>query len=527
MRVNTSTLSGAAGATHSGTGFDPARMVEISEFLARLPVRIDNLTANSREAQQGTAFLAYPGHAHDGRDYIADAIAHGTSAVLWERQRGVPPRGVPPFSWRAEWRVPNLAVADLKAQASAIAGQVFGHPAEQLWMVGITGTNGKTSVSQWVAQALQAMGRPAGIIGTLGNGPVGRLTASANTTPDAIVLQRLLRDFLRQGLSVCAMEVSSHGLEQERVAGLKYDVAVFTNLTRDHLDYHGTMENYGAAKARLFDAPGLKTAVINVDDAFGRSLAVRVAARGVTVIPFARINSGGADLIATDIAITAGGLRFRVTGKYGEAIVESDILGAFNVSNLLAVIGVLLASGVSLNEAARRASELRPVPGRMQTARQTGKPLVVVDYAHTPDALEKALTTLAAIIPESGKLISVFGCGGDRDRGKRPQMAAVSARFADFTLLTSDNPRSENPQHILADIEAGMEARGGGHAPYRCIVDRRAAIFAALEMATPADIVLIAGKGHEDYQIMGDVRHHFSDAEVAHEALAQWQGGSP
>jgi UDP-N-acetylmuramoyl-L-alanyl-D-glutamate--2,6-diaminopimelate ligase len=320
------------------------------------------------------------------------------------------------------------------------------------------------------------------------------------------------------------MEVSSHGLDQGRAADIKYDVAVFTNLTRDHLDYHGTMDAYGEAKAKLFSARGLKAAVINVDDAFGRVLADRVAAGGIRVIRYA-CNGGSkfADLAGTGLSVSAGGLAFRVRGAHGEADVESQILGAFNISNLLAVIGVLIASGVAIDKAVTIAGQLPPVPGRMQTVRScstpTNKPLVVVDYAHTPDALEKALSTVAAIVPDKGRLISVFGCGGDRDRGKRPQMGAISARYADVSIVTSDNPRTEDPHRIIADIEAGMSG-----AAYRAIEDRHQAIYEAMNEAHAGDIVVIAGKGHEDYQIVGETKHHFSDVEVAQEALTAWRG---
>jgi UDP-N-acetylmuramoyl-L-alanyl-D-glutamate--2,6-diaminopimelate ligase len=490
--------------------------VELENALAAMPVKIDDVTANSREAKRGAAFLAYPGAARDGRDFIAEAIARGVSAILYDPAD---------FTWNPDWKVPHLGVPDLKRHASQIAGSVYCHPAEVLWMTGVTGTNGKTSVSQWVAQGMALAGRKSAVIGTIGNGLVGALQPSDNTTPDAVTLQKTLREFLQAGAATCAMEVSSHGLDQERVADIKYDVAVFTNLTRDHLDYHGTMEAYGEAKARLFAMRGLKSAVINVDDAFGVQLAERLTGAGIQLIRCStRQNGSFANLAAKNVAVHAGGLAFDVAGAFGQARVESDILGAFNVSNLLAVIGALLAADIPLAQAAAIAGQLKPVPGRMQTVRAVGnsgnRPLVVVDYAHTPDALEKALSTVSAIVPENGRLISVFGCGGDRDRGKRPLMGAVSARYADLSIITSDNPRTEDPQRIVDDVEAGM-----GAAPFRVIVDRQQAIYEALNEARAADIVVIAGKGHEDYQILGTTKHHFSDVEVAEEALASWKGG--
>jgi UDP-N-acetylmuramoyl-L-alanyl-D-glutamate--2,6-diaminopimelate ligase len=497
---------------------------EVIHAIDHLPVRIEHATASSRDARTGAVFLAYPGAARDGRAFIGDAVSRGVSAVIYEAGDS--------FVWDDAWRVPRIAVRDLKPLASAIGAHVYGHPSNDLWMVGVTGTNGKTSVSQWISQALDAAGRRCAVLGTIGNGLVGQLATSDNTTPDALVLQRYLREFVAAGASACAMEVSSHGLDQGRVSEVKYDIAVFTNLTRDHLDYHGTMEAYGEAKARLFALRGLKTAVINVDDAFGREIAGRAERRGVDVIRYAT-NAGVkfANLIAQNIAVTAAGLSFTVQSLDAngliseEALVETDILGAFNASNLLAVIGALKASGISVVAAAAIVGRLQPVPGRMQKVRLAGsnsnKPLVVVDYAHTPDALEKALSTVSAIVPDKGRLICVFGCGGDRDKGKRPLMGAVSAKYADFTIVTSDNPRTENPVAIVNDVAAGM-----GNAPHHNVVDRHQAIFEALDRAAACDVVVIAGKGHEDYQIVGEEKHHFSDVEVAAEALAVWKGRS-
>ncbi|MBL8511033.1 MAG: UDP-N-acetylmuramoyl-L-alanyl-D-glutamate--2,6-diaminopimelate ligase [Betaproteobacteria bacterium] len=481
---------------------------------------IRNLCADSRTIGPGDIFLAYPGGLHDGRNHIADALAKGAACVIYEAEG---------YIWNSAWAAPHLAVANLKAQVGLIASYLYGAPSEHLWMVGVTGTNGKTSVSQWVAQALERAGRRSAVIGTIGNGLVSDKThaVSEHTTPDAVTLQTLLRDYQQAGATACAMEVSSHGLDQGRVAGIHFDVAVFTNLTRDHLDYHGDMQAYAAAKAKLFDTPGLQAAVINVDDPFGRELANRMAVRPDCRLIRTTCGNQPAELIAGDLAVTAGGVSFRIHGVYGSAVVESDILGAFNISNLMAVIGALIASGVSLTEAAAIVGEQKPVPGRMQTVRAGySKPLVVIDYAHTPDALEKALSTVAAIVPDNGRLIAVFGCGGDRDRGKRPQMGAIAARYADFTILTSDNPRSEDPAGILMDIEVGIKSGTHHGSHYRAIVDRREAIQAAVAAATARDIVVIAGKGHEDYQIINGSKRHFSDLEEATAALHQWLGAA-
>ena len=492
--------------------------VEFAAALVALPAQIVDVTANSREARRGAAFLAYPGAARDGRDFINDAIARIVSAVLYDPEK---------FVWNTEWKVPSLAIPNLKSRASQIAGHVYGNPSDALWMAGITGTNGKTSVAQWVALGLERAGRKSAVLGTIGNGMVGHLQPAETTTPDAAALQRMLREYVKQGATACAMEVSSHGLDQGRVADIKYDVAVFTNLTRDHLDYHGTMEAYGEAKAKIFSARGLKHAVINVDDAFGRQLVELLGDKKHSGLNIVRTSAHehehaqSSDLFAEKLSVSAAGLAFDIGGKFGRAHVESDILGAFNVANLLSVIATLVVSGVSLKDAAAIAAELPPVPGRMQTVRalDRSKPLVVVDYAHTPDALEKALSTLAAIVPEHSRLISVFGCGGDRDRGKRPQMGGISARYADLSIVTSDNPRGEDPLAIINDIEAGMQG-----ACFKSIADRHEAIYVALNEALSSDIVVIAGKGHEDYQIIGQTKHHFSDVEVAEEALAAWHG---
>ena len=517
---------------HSGCTLAPDfTPEELAQALAALPAQLVDVTSSSREARRGMGFLAYRGAARDGRDFIAEAIARGVSAVIYDPEH---------FAWNSDWKVPCLAVPNLKTHASQIAGNIYGHPSEALWMTGVTGTNGKTSVAQWIALGLERAGRKSAVLGTIGNGLVGNdsghLEPSDTTTPDAVALQRRLRDYVKLGAVACAMEVSSHGLNQGRVADIKYDVAVYTNLTRDHLDYHGTMDAYGEAKAKLFTMPGLKHAVINADDAFGQELIRRLTVGGhreLNVIRTSTRQSGpnggngdggrSADLVAEQLSVSAAGLAFEIGGKFGRASVESDILGAFNVSNLLLVIATLIVSGVSLEEAAAIACELPPVPGRMQTVRSSNrsKPLVVVDYAHTPDALEKALSTIAAIVPENGRLISVFGCGGDRDRGKRPQMGGISGRYADLSIVTSDNPRTENPQRIIEDIVAGMKG-----AKFKSILDRQQAIFEALNEARTGDIVVIAGKGHEDYQVIGESRHHFSDVEVAHEALAAWHGVS-
>jgi UDP-N-acetylmuramyl-tripeptide synthetase len=473
----------------------------LEDALARLGVPLADLTTDSRHVKVGSVFLAYPGSRLDGRDHIGEAVARGAAAVIFER------RG---FRWDARWDVPHLAVEGLRERASEIAGRVHGDPSRALWMVGVTGTNGKTSVSQWVAQALDALGRRAAVIGTLGNGLVGERAEARNTTPDAVVLQRELADYLRRGARAVAMEVSSHGLDQGRTAGVKFDVAVFTNLTRDHLDYHGTMQAYAEAKFRLFASRGLRHAVINEDDECGRAFAARLRGTSVAVTGYGLTRGA---LRAGPVSQDGAGLRFRVTSPWGEGEVAAPVLGEFNAANLLAVIGALVAGGVELPRALAAVSALRPVPGRLERVRADRGPLVVVDYAHTPDAIEKALAALRPAVAAGGRLLCVFGCGGERDPGKRPLMGEAAARLADHVIVTSDNPRGEDPQAIVDQVLAG--AGPGAEA----VIDRQVAIFTAVNQARAGDVVLVAGKGHETTQEIAGVRHPFSDREIALAAL--------
>ncbi len=493
--------------------------------------RIGGLSADSRAVRAGDAFVAYPGAVADGRHYIADAIARGAAAVLWESEG---------FSWDQSWSVPNVAVDHLRGAAGALAHEVYGRPSEKLWLAGVTGTNGKTSCSQWIAQALTALGRKTGVIGTLGSGFPGapgdesmaQFAPTANTTPDAIELHRRLAEFCRDGAQGVAMEVSSIGLDQGRVAGVEFDVALLTNLSRDHLDYHGDMERYAAAKAQLFDAPGLSGAVLNVDDVLGVRVAQKLAGSKVACAGYS-VHAGVASvaglaffLEAENIRLDERGLGFDLASSWGRAEVRSALLGRFNVSNLLGVLGVLLGAGVALAPAVAALAALTPPPGRMQRVGGAGKPLAVVDYAHSPDALEQALISLRPLADaERGRLICVFGCGGDRDRGKRALMGAIAARNADQLVLTSDNPRSEEPLAIITDILEGVlgEAQVQAAGAPLLIADRREAIAAAIAAAVPGDVVLIAGKGHEDYQESAGRRIPFLDAAVAAEALSGWK----
>lgn len=487
--------------------------VDVLARLASAGVEAQSLCADSREVLRGDVFVACPGLTVDGRRFIPHAVQAGAGAVLYETRDFEAP-ALP---------VPALGVPDLAHVAGHLAHLVYGQPSERLWMIGATGTNGKTSVTQWLAAAMNEIGRRCAVIGTLGSGFPGQLIDSLHTTPDALRLHRLLAQCLADGAQACAMEVSSIGLDQGRANGVAFDVGVFTNLTRDHLEYHGTMEAYGAAKARLFEVPGLQAAVLNLDDPFGVALARRLAGRQLAVIgystdPTAAERHAPLRVIAAhDLQMGGTGVRFRLHDGDGRAEVHAQVVGQFNVSNLLAVIGALLASDVPLEQAASVVADLAPPAGRMQTLGGVGEPLVVVDYAHTPDALEKVLCALRpTAAARRGRLICMFGCGGDRDPGKRPLMGEVAVRLADQVIITSDNPRREDPLAIIEAI-----GQGAGPSAAR-VADRAQAIGIALAGACANDVVLLAGKGHEPYQEVHGVRYPFSDAEQARAALEAW-----
>ncbi|MEY3201649.1 MAG: putative UDP-N-acetylmuramoylalanyl-D-glutamate-2,6-diaminopimelate ligase [Pseudomonadota bacterium] len=484
--------------------------------LQGMGVDVRALCVDSRLVKAGDVFLAMPGHAADGRNYIAQAIDAGASAVVWHSEG---------FVWAEPREIANIGVPNLSAIAGTLAHLVYGRPTTSLWTVGVTGTNGKTSVSQWIARALNEAGRKCAVVGTLGEGFPGALAPTRNTTPDAISLHGALARFVDAGAQAVAMEVSSIGLDQGRVEGVHFDVAVFTNLTRDHLDYHQSMEAYGAAKAKLFAMPGLKYAVINLDDEFGLALAKSLAGRvdriGYTQqgAPFGPLVAERV-IVASRVDVSGAGLSFSVMVGDEEAQAHAYLAGQFNVSNLLAVIGTLIASGFSLEEAAQLTWNLTPPPGRMQLLGGVGEPLVVVDYAHTPDALESVLKALRPnATARGGKLKCVFGCGGERDPGKRSMMGEIASRLADEVIITSDNPRSEDPQRIIDAVRAGAMSSA------LSIVDRAEAIMTALAQARADDVVLLAGKGHETYQEMAGARVPFSDLEVARAGLRRWAEG--
>lgn len=483
-------------------------------------LNVRRLVNDSRAVRPGDTFVAYPGHARDGRDYIAQAVANGAASVLWE-QAG--------FRWDPRWRVANFGVRGLRQHAGGIASRLHGRPSRRLQVIGVTGTNGKTTCSQWIAQALTRCGRRCTVIGTLGYGLRAPLKPLVNTTPDALWLHAQLAEFARRGAQAVAMEVSSIGLDQDRVAGVEFDTALFTNLSRDHLDYHRTMRRYQEAKARLFAWETLRHAVVNLDDDFGAELARRIRRPGLDVIGYGfGAARGGRTVRVAGAHLVSGapGVSFDVRTPWGAARVTGPVPGRHNASNLLGVLAVLLAGGIPLRRAVGALSALKPVPGRLQRLGGGANPMVVVDYAHTPDALKHALTTLRELLAQhesratghEPRLVCVFGCGGDRDPGKRPHMGRIAARLADRVVVTSDNPRSEGPAEIIGDIVAGVS---GGARGIEIEPDRRAAILRAVAEARRGDIVLIAGKGHEAYQEIRGVRHPFSDAAVAREALSR------
>ena len=508
-------MSKAFNAQHPA--FSHARMAGL-DLRAVDQLGITRLETDSRRVKRGDTFVAYPGESQDGRGYIGPAIAKGAASVLWE-QRG--------FEWQPEWRVPNLGIASLRARAGLIASHVCEGPSTRLWMIGVTGTNGKTTCSHWIARALNDCGVRTAVIGTLGYGLRGALRPLSNTTPDAVWLHAQLAAFTRGGAQAVSMEVSSIGIDQHRIAGVQFDLALFTNLTRDHLEYHRTMRCYRAAKARIFKCASLKHAVVNLDDGFGVELSRRVPRRGLDVLGYGFGAAAGAArrlprLAGSNLVTGAAGVRFDVATPWGAARVESPVIGSYNASNLLGVLAALLASGIKLRRAVAAVARLTAIPGRLQKLGGRRWPLVVIDYAHTPDALEQVLLALRELIGDpASRLICVFGCGGNRDRGKRPLMGAIATRLADSVVVTSDNPRGEDPLAIIGEILDGVRQVRQRLAVAK---SRRVAIRHAIAQARRGDIVLIAGKGHETYQETRGVRRPFSDVQAARAELRRWGG---
>lgn len=500
--------------THTPNLRELLRGLVSDSVLAQLPSHaVSSLSLDSRTVRAGGAFIALPGLQRHGIDFAVQALANGASVVLWEPTADHASSSLSNAPGLSNARC--VAIPQLSAILGVLADRFYGQPSAALNIAAVTGTNGKSTTAYLIAAAAEHCGMAAGYAGTVGYGRIDKLKTATHTTPDVLSVHRQLAELRDLGARAVGMEVSSHALDQHRIEAVRIDTAVFTNLSRDHLDYHPSMRAYGEAKALLLQVPGLRHRVLNADDAFVRELLMRHSTAAVTTAFSCDPGFSAARIVrAREVQLSAAGLELSIDGSFGEAQLRSSLLGRFNAENLLASLAVLLGWEVSLPRAVAALEQAAAPPGRMEVHRDVSGKLAVIDYAHTPDALEKALQALKAHC--RGQLICVFGCGGDRDPGKRPQMGAVAERWADAVVLTNDNPRSEDPQLIIEAIQAGMRDAG------RAIVelDRAKAIEYAISQARPNDIVLIAGKGHEDYQLVGATRHHFSDREVV---LAQLQ----
>lgn len=463
---------------------------------------VQGIQLDSRKVSSGDLFLAVPGEIHDGRQFIEQAVANGAAAVAAE----------PPVDGFIDAvAVPVVELPELQQEAGWLASRFYGEPSSALHMVGVTGTNGKTTISRLLAQLVRMGERSCGVIGTLGATLEEDVQQGGNTTPDAVSLQRTLGRWRDQGVYAVSMEVSSHALVQGRVNGVQFETAVFSNLSHDHLDYHGSMDAYGRAKLQLFAMEGLRHVLVNADDAFAAQVCA-VVEPGVQVLTYSLLDPG-ADIFVERAEFGADGVQGLLRTPWGTGAFNSPLPGDFNLANLAASVSAAVLSGQSLDEVLATVPRLRSVPGRMQLLPTDCGVQVIIDYAHTPDALEQVLVSLKPHV--SGRLIAVFGCGGDRDRNKRQIMGRVACQLADHVVLTSDNPRSEDPLAILADIETGCSGS------YELQVDRATAIATAVREARVGDCVVIAGKGHEDYQVVEGDYLHFSDEEHARAALAE------
>lgn len=490
---------------------------KLIDIPARYDVEINGLNVDSRLIQPGDLFLACPGIAADGHDFIHAAIEKGAVAVLCEASRHIFNEVV--ITTEDGRVIPVFAVPHLLQSIGALASYFYGEPSEHLTVYGVTGTNGKTSVTHYLAACLNALQQTCAVLGTVGNGFLNHLTSSNYTTADAIQLHKMLQDYRSQGAKAIAMEVSSHGLQQGRVNGVHFHTAVFTNLTRDHLDYHGTMENYAAAKRKLFEFPDLQYAVINLDDHYGQQLMQSLTASLLCygyLISDAPYETNELALVqASQVQYDPQGFSAKVYTPWGQGKITCRLYGHFNLSNVLAVITVLGIQQVDFNRIIELVSNLRGVKGRMELIKTPDQPAVIIDYAHTPDALEKALQAIK--LHAHSKIWCVFGCGGDRDPGKRPLMGNIAELYADYVIITTDNPRHEEPAIIAEQIVGGLKNKA--HA--NIILDRTAAIDYAITQAHPNDIILIAGKGHEEYQQIGDTKHPYSDQQIVEKLISK------
>ncbi|MEG9498671.1 UDP-N-acetylmuramoyl-L-alanyl-D-glutamate--2,6-diaminopimelate ligase [Mannheimia indoligenes] len=497
-------------------------MKRLLPFITTLDAWIEELTElkqmtlDSRQVQQGDLFIALKGHQVDGRKFIPNAIEKGAKIILAEAEEDQIEIELDPqfakFNLDRTACCKVISVPQLPKLLSAIAGAFYDNPSQKLVLAGITGTNGKTTTAQLLAQWHNLLGGKSAVMGTIGNGLYGKVQEAVNTTGSAIEIQRNLADFVELGADFCAMEVSSHGLAQFRAEALAFDLAIFTNLSRDHLDYHNTMEEYAEAKFRLFSELNTKAQVINADDDIGSEWLSKLP-NAVAVSTRPDFSTNHKFVKATAVKFTLQGATIQFESSWGNGELRSSLIGAFNVSNILTAFAGLLALGFDIQQLIKTAPQLVGVAGRMECITSPNKPMVIVDYAHTPDALEKALQ--AAHLHCEGELWCIFGCGGDRDTGKRPLMAKIAEQLADKVIATDDNPRTEDNQKIMADIFKGFENQSA----VQVIHNREQAIKTAIEQAKSIDVILIAGKGHEDYQIIGTEKLHFSDQEVSRKYL--------
>lgn len=474
-------------------------------------INITGLSLDSREVKENHLFIAIKGETVNGIEFINNAIEKGAAAVLWEVDVAADAIKI---NWRkttSDINVPIIAIDNLSQLTGEFADCFYGSPSDKISVCGVTGTNGKTSCADFIAQMMSVDG-PCGVMGTLGRGLYPELKETGFTTPDAIECHKWLADVESNKATFAVMEVSSHALIQGRVNGIRFDSAIFTNLSRDHLDFHGDMESYAKAKSKLFDFVGLKNAIINVDDEAGRNITESLD-DNVHCIRYGLDKSFNPDVYGFDVELDQHGLSMQVSTPWGEGQLNSPVIGDFNASNLLAVLSVMLLQGIEFNEALKRLTTIKSVAGRMQRFGSDNTPLVIVDFAHTPDALKQALTSLRQ--HTENNLWCVFGCGGDRDKGKRPLMGGVAEDKADYVVLTNDNPRSEAASEIIKDIKSGIQ----NVTNVTIEQDRQAAIHFAISQATVGDVVLIAGKGHENYQLIGEIKYPFNDAEEVKQQL--------
>ncbi|MBF8268346.1 MAG: murE [Gammaproteobacteria bacterium] len=474
-------------------------------------IRVNGLSMDSRKTGPGDLFLACHGTRTSGVHFLRDAVKAGAGVIVAEADAGLQ---------RFFNEVPVITVSDLRTKIGIIAARFHDHPSAKMRVIGVTGTNGKTSVSCFIAQALaEISSHKVGLIGTLGYGPYQLLHAGPNTTPDPVTVQSTLADFYRQGIDTVVMEVTSIGLDQGRVRGVDFNIGIFTNLTIDHLDYHGDIDTYAEAKKQLFTSHEIRHAIINIDDTYGRRL-FREIATTVPVTGYGLVDQFSVVTVAADTSMVQAmieeddpGMTLAIKSSWGEAKLPVAIGGRYNAYNLLASLAALCVMGIPFPQAIERLSQLSPVPGRMEKFGSSGRPTVFVDYAHTPDALQHALTYVKS--QTTGKLVCVFGCGGNRDRSKRPQMGAIAETYADRVVLTNDNPRHEDPQAIIAEILNGISDRGR----VRVELDRNKAITDAIQSAGADDMILVAGKGHEAYQEIAGQRYPFSDRQLVRQLL--------